>query len=68
MVRYNKNLVLYVVIMSMDDGNTEHTFRCNHDDGQVMLGRLYILYDDWTHIYEEKSGKYVQKLVTLTEI
>ena len=51
----------------MDDGNTEHTFRCNRDDGQVMLGRVYILYDEQTQIYEEKSGKYMQKLVTKTE-
>ena len=59
---------MYNIIMRMDDSNNENTNRYECNDEHIILGRVQILYDDWTHIYEQKSGKYVQKLVTLTEI
>ena len=59
---------MYNIIMRIDDSNNENTNRYECNDEHVILGRVQILYDDRTHIYEQKSGKYVQKLVTLTEI
>jgi hypothetical protein len=55
----NNNLVTYIVIKTIDDGNTEHTYRCWHNAGQVILGELLVVYDDQTHNYEQKSGRYV---------